>query len=537
MALFKQYDNFLLNNASQITAVESSLRSITYFLPGRFKDAELAGEAIYASLNLLGLYHDSILARALESQNAPASDAAATALTEKSTLPASPVPLGAVGQHVGAAATGLTPSEHARYTNHFSRTSKNYNRVARTLVIVGYFELLAEMVARRKLGRRKAWDVVAAIESLKVVLRLSLVHMTGSRMVINPPIPEREVDPAALEQERAKTMGKLADRLELASSSLLSSSSAAQPPKGFWKGSRTGLLRPTLASLRPGYEDVEQQPPASTTTDPDRRPPHLRALRINAAQSGSDTDDTLVDSTRLHPSTTLAHTPANATDALSSSSSTVATLRKDPPSPPVNMKPWSESQINDYLLSRVLTVNDVRKPEDLVRPLRNRTGYLAEVFWILRPLVYVLALRKWGRTATLPFVLSFVIEYVAKDLRNRSFAPAVAQPKGLFATNPLLAAVMGQNPLTSILASLFMGPSAADKLKRPISSVEEAEWTKRGNSFWWYLLRGPLWHSFTRPKLAGLADRTQGKFLIGMLGAIIGDYLPLIDEYYYYSAT
>lgn len=528
MALFKQYDDFLLNNASQITAVESSLRSITYFLPGRFKDAELAGEAIYASLNLLGLYHDSILARALEKQNPLAAANNQAFTSDKSTLPSSPAPLDA------NALTGLTPSEHARYTHHFSRSSKGYNRVARTLVVVGYFELLAEMLARRKLGRRKAWDVVAAIEALKVVLRLSLVQMTGSRMAIHPPIPEREVNPAALEQERAKTMGKLADKLDVAaaSSSGALSTSVAQPPKGYWKGSRTGLLRPTLASLRPGYDDVDADPLAPTS-EPDRRPPHLRALRINAGQSGSDTDDTLVDSTRLQASTTLPRTPAN-DDALSYSSSA---LRKDPPTPPVNMKPWSESQINDYLLSRVLTINDVRKPEELVRPLRNRTGHLAEVLWILRPFIYVLALRKWGRTATLPFVLSFALEYFAKELRNRSFAPSTPAPKGLFAANPLLAAMMGQNPLTSILASVFMGGNPADKAKRPISSVEEAEWSKRGNSFWWYLLRGPLWYSFTRPKLSGMVDRTQGKFLIGMIGGVLSDYLPLIDEYHYYSAT
>ena len=523
MALFKQYDEFLLNNASQITAVESSLRSITYFLPGRFKDAELAGEAIYASLNLLGLYHDSILARALEKQQPNAASSNGATSDKRIT------PLG--GSQPATAVAGLTPSEHARYTQHFSQHSKAYNRLARTLVIVGYFELLAEMVARRKLGRKKAWDVVAAIEALKVVLRLSLVQMTGSRMVIQPPIPEREVDPAALELERAKTMGNFAERLDNAvASGSTHLDTGALPPKGFWKGSRTGLLRPTLASLRPGYDDIEDDP-LPNATEPDRRPPHLRAMRINATQSGSDTDDTLVDSTRLNASTTLTRTPIGDDSTQPSSA-----LRKDPPSPPVNMKPWSESQINDYLLSRVLTVNDVRKPEDLVRPLRNRTGRLAEVLWILRPLIYVLALRRWGRTATLPFVLSFALEYFAKDLRNRSFAPATA-PKSFFATNPLLAAMMGQNPLTSILASVFMGGNPADKAKRPISSVEEAEWTKRGNSFWWYLLRGPLWYSFTRPKLSGLVERTQGKFLIGMVGAVLSDYLPLIDEYYYYSAT
>ena len=38
---WQAYERFLLANASQITALESSLRSITYVLPGRFKDAEL----------------------------------------------------------------------------------------------------------------------------------------------------------------------------------------------------------------------------------------------------------------------------------------------------------------------------------------------------------------------------------------------------------------------------------------------------------------------------------------------------------------
>ncbi|KAJ1020604.1 hypothetical protein NDA16_003997 [Ustilago loliicola] len=525
MALLKQYDDFLLNNASQITAVESSLRSIIYFLPGRFKDAELVGEAIYASLNLLGLYHDSILARALDKQYPSAAGASTQAVTISEKRSLAPKDVSAI--------TGITPSEHARYMQHFAQHSKGYNRVARTLVVVGYFELLAEMIARRKLGRRKAWDVVAAIEAVKVVLRLSLVHMTGSRMVINPPIPEREVDPAALEREREKTMGNLADRLDdaaaAASSRLLGSSEdlSEKPPKGFWKGSRTGLLRPTLASLRPGYDEVEEDP-LPPATEPDRQPPHLRAMRINAAgHSGSDTDDTLVDSTRLNGSTTsLTRTPTAA-----------STERKDPPSPPIAMKPWSESQINDYLLSRVLTVNDVRKPSDLVRPLRNRTGHLAEILWILRPFIYVLALRKWGRTATLPFVLSFALEYFAKELRNRSFAQANSAPKSLFATNPLMAAMMGQNPLTSILASVFMGGNPADKAKRPISTVEETEWAKRGNSFWWYLLRGPLWYGFTRPKLQGMVDRTQGKFLVGVVGGVLSDYLPLIDEYYYYSAT
>lgn len=40
-----RYEAFLLENVSTISSLESSLRSITWFLPGRFKDAELASEA------------------------------------------------------------------------------------------------------------------------------------------------------------------------------------------------------------------------------------------------------------------------------------------------------------------------------------------------------------------------------------------------------------------------------------------------------------------------------------------------------------
>lgn len=40
-----KYETFLLNNVSVISSLESSLRSVTWILPGRFKDAELASEA------------------------------------------------------------------------------------------------------------------------------------------------------------------------------------------------------------------------------------------------------------------------------------------------------------------------------------------------------------------------------------------------------------------------------------------------------------------------------------------------------------
>lgn len=41
----EKYESFLVNNVGFISSLESTLRSVTWILPGRFKDAELASEA------------------------------------------------------------------------------------------------------------------------------------------------------------------------------------------------------------------------------------------------------------------------------------------------------------------------------------------------------------------------------------------------------------------------------------------------------------------------------------------------------------
>jgi peroxin-16 len=122
---------------------------------------------VYSALNLLGLYHDSILVRLLSPTPIPRSlgpPSRTSAHLDKalpqpsSSTPAPPATFSKL-QH--------TPSTHARYTHHFSDAKSAYNIVARTLVIVSYTELLTEMVARRRLGQKKAWDVVVGVESVK----------------------------------------------------------------------------------------------------------------------------------------------------------------------------------------------------------------------------------------------------------------------------------------------------------------------------------------------------------------------------------
>jgi len=53
----------------------------------------------------------------------------------------------------------------------------------------------------------------------------------------------------------------------------------------------------------------------------------------------------------------------------------------------------------------------------------------------------------------------------------------------------------------------------------------------------WYFFRGAIWQSFTRPKLESFAGRTADAPLLGLVSAFVKDWIPLIDDYYYYTAT
>ncbi|KAF8960997.1 peroxisomal membrane protein PEX16 [Flammula alnicola] len=134
-----KYEAFLINNVSTISTLESSLRSITWFLPGRFKDAELASEALTTLLNVMSMYHDTLLAR-----------------------------------------VGFL-----------------YKWAARVLEIIRFTELVVEMALRRKVSEKIKWRSIILLEVIKASLRLLLLKITH-RPLVSPPIPERDFDPTTL---------------------------------------------------------------------------------------------------------------------------------------------------------------------------------------------------------------------------------------------------------------------------------------------------------------------------------------------------
>lgn len=382
------YEDFITKNAGQVSQIESALRSLTYiipggfdtcsqsksgglltFSPGRFRDAEIASESIHSGVQLLSLYHDNLLTRAV------------------SRLPIPPM-----------------PSAHARYTRFWSQKSKLYRRIAMLLQMVAYTELLCEMTAKRRGGERTRWRVIVLLEAIKAICRLVLLRITRSRPLVTPVLPEREPipeDSAAEEEEE----GMVADETSSKSESELMDEVSPN-------GSATGSLL-NGGPTKPAHEREWTMPRTGMS---------LPSL----------------------------------------------------PSP---------SDISSYLLSRVLTADDIKPATKLLNQLQG-SGQAAEILHILAPLAYATALsRSKNKRSWTPWLVGLAVECAARQLRDRSLR-----------TTPL----------------------------------EREEWNKRGWAMTWWMMRGAFYENVTKGVVGGVTKRMPG-FIAG----ILEDYEYLWENYYF----
>ncbi|MCJ1366851.1 Peroxisomal membrane protein pex16 [Acarospora aff. strigata] len=318
------YDDFVLKNASSVSQIESALRSLTYIIPGRFRESEIASESLHTGVQLLSLYHDSLLAKAI------------------SRLPSIQRP---------------HPSPHNRYTKFWTTKSPLYKRIAMTLQMIQYTELLWEMAAKRK-GEKVRWRVIVLLEGIKALCRLLLLRFTNSRPLVSPPLPEREIDPRALEE-----------RDDSAWDGMDTPPSEGSVEMG-WTMPRTGLSLPTL---------------------PDA------------------------------------------------------------------------SDMSNFLMSKVLTADDIKTPKALLHRVTGQ-GQLAEVMFILRPVIYALAMQRWrgDSKSWRPWLLGISIEYGARQLAKKDFQERVAG--GL----------------------------------RGLTGLEREELRKRGWAMGWWAMRGAFYENITK---------------------------------------
>ncbi|KAF9194741.1 Peroxisomal membrane protein pex16 [Haplosporangium sp. Z 767] len=362
MDFLKKYESFIFKNASQISSIESTLRSLTYILPGRFDDAELASEALFSTLNLLGIYHDTILTRHVAS------------------LPASHRP---------------TPSPLNRYTRDWQNSSVMYKRIVMVLTVIQYTEVLIEMGVQKKWGPKYKWQVITALEAIKAAGRVSLMQLTNQRMIMYPVHTERDVDPSTL-----------ADLAEAESS----------VNDSHWTGTRTGTTR----------------------------------LQLSAVQKSS--------------------------------------------------KSGKSSDVTEFLLSKVLTPDLVRKPRDLVGTLSG-LGAIGEYLFILRPLIYVLAMRKYGQKSWYPWFLSLAIE-LASRTSIKNFLASRSGGSGRGSGTPL----------------------EKDEMKRRL-------WL-----LLYYVLRSPFYDRFTKERLHNFCESASKRPLISLVAGVVRDYQPLWEFVYFYTA-
>ncbi|OJJ44192.1 hypothetical protein ASPZODRAFT_135682 [Penicilliopsis zonata CBS 506.65] len=198
------YEDFVAKNSSSVGQVESALRSLTYIIPGRYRDSEVPSECVHSGVQLLSLYHDSLVSRVI------------------ARLPSTvPRP---------------TPTPHSRYTKYWASQSSLYRQVALALQVIRYTELLWEMIARRR-GEKVRWRIIVLIEAVKAICRLILLRLTKYRPLVSPPLPEREVDPRSVEEESGDWNGMGSCETERSSDST-------------WTMPRTGLPLPSLPDVK-----------------------------------------------------------------------------------------------------------------------------------------------------------------------------------------------------------------------------------------------------------------------------------------------
>ncbi|KJX96982.1 peroxisomal membrane protein pex16 [Zymoseptoria brevis] len=215
------YSDFITKNAGAVGQVEGALRSITYLVPGGLKMSDISTEGLNSGVQLLSLYHDNLLSKALAHS------------------------LRSTPRH---------QSPHNRYTRFYCQKSSTYRRTATTLQVIQYTELLLEMMSKKD-GEKSRWRVVVLLEAMKAVCRLILMRLTNSRPLLTPPLPEREV--VVEEKETPEE------------ESIASPPSERSDGSEQWTMPRTSLTLPPL----PNPDDISSYLLSKVLTADDIKPP------------------------------------------------------------------------------------------------------------------------------------------------------------------------------------------------------------------------------------------------------------------------
>lgn len=151
----------------------------------------------------------------------------------------------------------------------------------------------------------------------------------------------------------------------------------------------------------------------------------------------------------------------------------------------------SPGDISTYLLTRVLTADDIKPAKKLLASLKG-SAQTAEILHILAPLLYALALAR-----------------TAPDRRRKSWMPWLVGLSVQLAARQL--ALRGNGTGT-----------------RNMTALEKEEWARRGRAMWWWVMRGAAYEGVVKGVVGGVRRRMPG-----FVGTILEDYEYLWENYYF----
>ncbi|TPX45751.1 hypothetical protein SeMB42_g00823 [Synchytrium endobioticum] len=152
--------------------------------------------------------------------------------------------------------------------------------------------------------------------------------------------------------------------------------------------------------------------------------------------------------------------------------------------------------VESFLHSKALS-GTVTKPTELLQPLDTfRT--LAELAFILRPILYVLMIRKYGMNSWKPWTTSLALEIVSLAVQ----------------TEP----------------SKF-------RWRSDLTELERNEYKKRMVFLVFYILRNPFFGVYTLPRLQKFIGWGSQKILISLVTGVVKDMIPMWENVYYLTAA
>jgi len=135
-------------------------------------------------------------------------------------------------------------------------------------------------------------------------------------------------------------------------------------------------------------------------------------------------------------------------------------------------------------VSKVLTADDIKPPKALMHRVSG-AGEIAEVLYILRPVIYAVAMQYWARKnkkSWQPWVLGFTVEYGARQLAKKDLQDRRAG--GM----------------------------------RGLTALEKEELRRRGWGLGWWAMRGAFYETFTKYVYSAGLVPALNCFLISLQG-------------------